>query len=41
MTELGVGGDINIVAEVESAAEQVEDAIEMGRSLLKLVGNLG
>jgi hypothetical protein len=41
MTELGLGGDINIVAEVESAAEQVEDAIEMGRSLLKLVGNIG
>jgi hypothetical protein len=41
MTELGLGGDINIASEVESAAEQVEDAIEMGRSLLKLVGNIG
>jgi hypothetical protein len=41
MTELGLGGDINIEEDVESAAEQVEDAIEMGRSLLKLVGNIG
>jgi len=41
MTELGLGGDINIASEVESAAEQVEDAIEMGKSLLKLVGNIG
>tara|TARA_B100000949_G_scaffold202066_1_gene190393 strand:+ start:411 stop:764 length:354 start_codon:yes stop_codon:yes gene_type:complete len=41
MTELGLGGDINIASEVESAAEQVEEAIDMGRSLLKLVGNIG
>ena len=40
MTELGLGGDINIASEVESAAEQVEEAIDMGRSLLKLVGNI-
>lgn len=41
MTELGLGGDIEVAEEVESAAEQVEEAIEMGKSLLKLVGNIG
>ena len=41
MTELGLGGDIDVDAEVEAAAEKVEDAIEMGRSLLKLVNGIG
>ena len=41
MTELGLGGDIDVEEEVEAAAEKVEDAIEMGRSLLKLVGSVG
>jgi len=41
MTELGLGGNIDVEAEVEEAAEKVEDAIEMGRSLLKLVNGLG
>ena len=40
MTELGLGGDIDVDAEVEAAAEKVEDAIEMGRSLLKLVNGI-
>jgi len=41
MTELGLGGDIDVDAEVEAAAEKVEDAIEMGRNLLKLVSSIG
>ena len=41
MTELGLGGDIDVDAEVEAAAEKVEDAIEMGRSLLKIVNSIG
>ena len=41
MTELGLGGDIDVDAEVEAAAEKVEDAIEMGRNLLKIVNSIG
>ena len=40
MTELRLGGDIDVDAEVEDATEKVEDAIEMGRSLLKLVNGI-
>ena len=40
MTELGLGGDINIEEEVDAAAEKVESAIEMGTSLLKLVKSI-
>ena len=41
MTELGLGGDIDVDAEVEAAAEKVEDAIAMGKSLLKIVNGIG
>ncbi len=41
MTELGLGGDIDVDAEVEAAAEKVQDAIAMGKSLLKIVNGIG
>ena len=41
MTELGLGGDIDIDAEVDAAVEKVNDAIAMGKSLLKMVNSIG
>jgi len=41
MTELGLGGNIDIDAEVEAAAETVQNAITMGKSLLKIVNGIG
>ena len=41
MTELGLGGDINVDEEVDAAVEKVNDAIAMGKSLLKMVNSIG
>ena len=41
MTELGLGGDIDVDAEVDAAVEKVNDAIAMGKSLLKMVNSIG
>jgi hypothetical protein len=41
MTELELGGNIDVDAEVEAAAEKVQDAIAMGKSLLKIVNGIG
>ena len=41
MTELGLGGDIDVDAEVDAAVEKVNDAIAMVKSLLKMVNSIG
>ena len=37
MTELGLGGNIDVEAEVNDAVKKVEDAIDMGKKMLSLV----
>lgn len=37
MEELDIGGDINVVEEVEAAKQRVTDALTMGKALLSLV----
>ena len=41
MSEWGLGGDIDVDAEVDAAVEKVNDAIAMGKSLLKMVNSIG
>jgi len=41
MSELGLGGDINVDEEVNAAVEKVNDAIAMGKSLLRMVNSIG
>ena len=41
MTELGLGGNIDVEAEVNDAVKKVEDAIDMGKKMLSLVKSIG
>ena len=41
MTELGLGGNIYVEAEVNDAVKKVEDAIDMGKNMLSLVKSIG
>ena len=41
MTELGLGGNIDLEAEVNDAVKKVEDAIDMGKKMLSLVKSIG
>ena len=41
MTELGLGGNIDVEAEVNDAVKKVEDAIDMGKKTLSLVKSIG
>ena len=40
MTELGLGGNIDVEAEVNDAVKKVEDAIDMGKKMLSLVKSI-
>ena len=41
MTELGLGGNIDVESEVNDAVKNVEDAIDMGKKMLSLVKSIG
>tara|TARA_A100001234_G_C12624104_1_gene385231 strand:+ start:528 stop:881 length:354 start_codon:yes stop_codon:yes gene_type:complete len=41
MTELGLGGNIDVEEEVNDAVKKVEDAIDMGKKMLSLVKSIG
>ena len=41
MTELGLGGNIDVEAEVNDAVKKVEDAIDMCKKMLSLVKSIG
>ena len=41
MTELGLGGNIDVESEVNDAVKKVEDAIDMGKKMLSLVKSIG
>lgn len=41
MTELGLGGNIDVEAEVDDAIKKVEDAIVMGKKMLSLIKSIG
>lgn len=41
MTELGLGGNIDVEAEVNDAVKKVEDAIDMGKKMLSLIKSIG
>ena len=41
MTELGLGGNIDVEAEVNDAVKKVEDARDMGKKMLSLIKSIG